>query len=128
MRYYPKELGNVKPCSYLRSRLDLHITGFSYELLVIMNRNRRRQCHLLPSCYWRFQCDKSIGICLFPENFYLDSIFLCMFHATVFFSKSMVSCKVIHEKQNISKKTHCRCLHDEALLPEILECLECECN
>jgi len=54
MGYYPKELENVKLCSYLRSRLDLHITCFGYELLVIMNRNRRRRCHFLPSCYWRF--------------------------------------------------------------------------
>jgi len=54
MRYYPKDLGNVKLCSYLRFRLDLRIIGFSYELLGIMNRTRIRQCHLLPSCYWRF--------------------------------------------------------------------------
>jgi hypothetical protein len=40
MLYYPKELGNVKQCGYLRSRFDLHITGFGYELLVITSWNK----------------------------------------------------------------------------------------
>jgi hypothetical protein len=49
--------------------------------------------------------DKRIGHLFFLENFYRDSISFFMLDATVFFNKSVVSCKEINHKKILEENS-----------------------
>lgn len=67
----------MKQCSYLRSRLYLHITGFGYELLVIMSRNKSEVsviAVLLLEVLVSHVLDKRIGHFFFAETYYRNDV------------------------------------------------------